>query len=112
MWRKPTATAVAGVSWGLAAADIFAPGVVLLPADGERLLLAVAVCSTLCLMIRCYQRPLGAAYDMGYEAGRRDVILEANRRELSPIKKVPLGLREFNRANLHKTHSQRERQNS
>lgn len=68
---------IAGASWGTVGFDVIDPAE-LLTGQQTGFLLAVAVCSSAFLMMRCYQRPLGVAYDMGYEAGRRDALLEAN----------------------------------
>ena len=57
------------------------PGVPLdMPPNLANLCLAAAVAFTGFVMLRCYQRPLGAAYDLGYKAGRRDAVVEATRR--------------------------------
>lgn len=92
--------------WLAVVADAFS----LLPpwytAGTDRLMIAAAVCGSGRLMLWCYQRPLGAVYQVGYEDGRRDQMREVNRRELSPIRRVAGGVGEFNathRRRLHRT---------
>lgn len=78
MWKKPAAAIGAGLAWGVGVADVI-PGVAL-PTDVARLCVMAAGVLTGFVMLRCYQRPLGAAYDLGYKAGRRDAVVEATRR--------------------------------
>jgi hypothetical protein len=92
--KKMLAVVVAGVAWGVAFADLV-PGV---PITEPMLMVAlsVAICATAYVMMNCYQRPLGDAYTIGYEMGRRDAMLAANRRDVSPIRREPRGLGAFN----------------
>jgi hypothetical protein len=58
---------------------------------------AALICSA-CLALRRHQRPLGAAYELGYDQGRRDAIRDATKRSnVSPIRRVERGLSEFSR---------------
>ena len=42
--------------------------------------LSVALICSACLALQRHQRPLGAAFEMGYECGRRDAIREGTKR--------------------------------
>lgn len=86
------------IVWLAVVADAFS----LLPpwytAGMDRLMIALAVCGSGRLMLWCYQRPLGAVYQVGYEDGRRDQMRDSNPpRNVSPIRRVPGGFSEFNR---------------
>lgn len=60
--------------------------------------LAVALICTACLAMGRHQRPLGSAFELGYDEGRRDAIRELTRRSnVAPIRRVKGGLSEFNR---------------
>lgn len=107
MCHKRLATVVAGIAWGAAFADLL-PGV---PMTSKvfTLALALAIVASAYVMINCYQRPLGDAYEIGYEMGRRDAILTANRRALSPIRRAEHGLGAFNIEALRSKPIRRER---
>lgn len=64
------------------------------------LMLSVALLASACLALSSHQRPLGAAFELGYDMGRRDAIREATQRSsnVSPIRRVKGGLSEFNRS--------------
>ena len=73
-------TAVAGtiIGWGAAAALIFVeqhPRFIL----AQAFFLSVGIVSTVWMLLACRNRPLGAAFELGYEAGRRDALRDANR---------------------------------
>jgi hypothetical protein len=106
MSKKMVATVVAGIAWGVSFCDLI-PSVPLTD-HMFALAMALAVVSTAYVMMHCYQRPLGDAYEIGYEMGRRDAILRANERAVSPIRREPHGLGAFNIAAL-KAKSIRER---
>lgn len=62
-------------------------------------LLSVALICSACLVLQRHQRPLGAAFELGYDMGRRDAIREATARSnVSPIRRAKGGLSEFNRS--------------
>jgi hypothetical protein len=42
--------------------------------------LSVALICSACLVLQRHQRPLGAAFQLGYDLGRRDAIREATQR--------------------------------
>lgn len=42
--------------------------------------LSVALICSACLVLQRHQRPLGAAFELGYECGRRDAIREGTQR--------------------------------
>jgi hypothetical protein len=92
--KKMLAVVVAGVAWGVAFCNLI-PGVPV-TLTMFALALAVAVVASGYVMVHCYQRPLGDAYTIGYEMGRRDAMLAANRRDVSPIRREPRGLGAFN----------------
>lgn len=104
MWKRAAVGAVAGVAWGVAAADLFS----LLPAAYDdslsRFAGFVALAATARLMLWCHNRPIGQAYELGYDRGRRDQMREANRRELSPIRRVAGGVGEFNMTHRRRLH--------
>lgn len=51
------------------------------------LMLGVGAVSSACLALRSHQRPLGAAFELGYEMARRDAIREATKRSnVTPIR--------------------------
>jgi len=55
--------------------------------DGlSRFAAAVAICCTAWLMMQGHQRPIGKAYELGYQAGRRDQMVEANSRPVSQLR--------------------------
>ena len=73
-------TAIAGtiIGWGAAATLIFLeqhPRLIL----AQAFFLAVGIVSSVWMLMACRNRPLGAAFELGYEMGRRDSIREANR---------------------------------
>lgn len=60
--------------------------------------LSLALICSACMALWKHQRPLGAAYEMGYEAGRRDAIREASgrrRANVTPIRRDADGGSEF-----------------
>lgn len=60
--------------------------------------LAVGMVCSACLALQRHQRPLGAAFELGYDEGRRDAIRELTRRSnVSPIRRVKGGLSEYSR---------------
>ena len=59
--------------------------------------LSVAISATSYVALTCHQRPIAQAYELGYEMGRRDAIRDANRRDLSPIRRTPQGLGQSSR---------------
>jgi hypothetical protein len=57
--------------------------------------LSVGLLASACLALRSHQRPLGAAFELGYDMGRRDAIREGTRRtNVAPIRRKG-GLSEF-----------------
>lgn len=78
MWRRRLAAVAATISWGLAATDALAHELTFETASSN-LILSAAIVATAWLMHSSRNRPLGAAYDLGYEAGLRDAMLAANR---------------------------------
>src|SRR5690349_20215205 len=59
--------------------------------------LSVAILSSACMALQKHQRPLGSAFELGYDEGRRDAIRELSRRSnVAPIRRVKGGLSEFN----------------
>jgi len=76
-------TAVAGtvLGWGSAAALIFVvdteanPRAVL----AQAFALGVGIVSVVWMLLACRNRPLGAAFELGYDMGRREAIRDANR---------------------------------
>jgi hypothetical protein len=42
--------------------------------------LSVALICSACLVLQRHQRPLGAAFELGYDLGRRDAIREGTKR--------------------------------
>lgn len=64
-------------------------------------LLSIGLFSSASLVFRRRSAPLGAAFELGYNAGRRDAIREATRHaSVSPIRRVPNGLGAFNREKI------------
>lgn len=60
--------------------------------------LSVAILASACLALRSHQRPLGAAFELGYDMGRRDAIRERTKRtNVAPIRRGKDGLSEFHR---------------
>ena len=98
MWKRVVVIGLAGSAWAVTTLDVIG----LLPAgytDGmDRVVVGVAVCATGKLMLLGHQRPIGAAYDLGYQNGRRDQMRKANTRQqsVSPIRRAPLGVSDFN----------------
>jgi hypothetical protein len=107
MSKKMVATVVAGIAWGVSFSDLI-PGAPLTDRMFA-LAVAIAVVSTAYVMMHCYQRPLGDAYEIGYEMGRRDAILEANRRDVSPMRRDPRTLGTFSIQALKAKSIHRER---
>lgn len=71
-------TVGSAVGWiGGAAVGVLGLGLHTLPA--MMFLLSLAIFCSGALAMRCYQRPLEDAYDLGYSRGRRDAIREATR---------------------------------
>lgn len=59
------------------------------------LVLSVALLASACLALRSHQRPLGAAFELGYDMGRRDAIREGTKRgNVSPLRRKG-GLSEY-----------------
>lgn len=53
----------------------------------QSLALSVALICSACLALQRHQRPLGTAFEMGYDRGRRDAIREASARtKVTPIR--------------------------
>ena len=78
MWAKITAVAGTVIGWGTAGALILLeqhPQYVLLQAFA----LSVGIVSVAWLMLACRNRPLGAAFELGYDQGRRDAMRDTNR---------------------------------
>lgn len=97
MWKKRAATVLAGVTWAAAGTQAM-PGLPYwMSAPGMMFALAVAVSATAYLAMHCYQRPLGEAYELGYERGRRDAMRAANRSSLAPIRRASAGVSQSNR---------------
>lgn len=63
----------------------------------SRFALAAAIAGSFRLMLWTHSRPVAAAYEMGVEQGRREAMRAANRRAVSPIRRAPSGLADFNR---------------
>jgi hypothetical protein len=76
MLGMKVAVAAAAVSWGLALADNV--GLINLDDKQSNFCLAAAITLTACVMTCIRRRPLGAAYDLGYENGRRDAMVQNN----------------------------------
>ena len=92
MWKRKAAVATAGISWGAAASQAM-PGLPYwMSQPGMVFILSVAISSTFYVSLRCHQRPIAQAYELGFEMGRRDAIRDANRRSLSPIRREPHSL--------------------
>lgn len=52
------------------------------------LALSVAILSSACMALERHQRPLGSAFELGYDEGRRDAIRELTRRSnVSPLRR-------------------------
>lgn len=98
MWKRATVIAGTGIAWGVAAADLFNA----LPAAYDdslsRFALGAAIAGSFRLMLWTHTRPIAAAYEMGMNQGRREAIREVNRGTVSPIRRAPSGLADFNRA--------------
>lgn len=82
MWKRIVVRGIATAAW--TATTLNAVGLMPYPDQVDRVVVGIAVCATARLMFWCHQRPLGAAYDLGYEAGRRDQMRKANTRR-API---------------------------
>lgn len=66
------------IGWVAAVANAsFMPGGTL-GVEFTMVALSLAIVATLAIIVNCYQRPLGRAYDLGYHEGRKDAIREAN----------------------------------
>jgi len=76
MMVTKVATVLAGTSWGCAIADVI--GLLDLTPKQSNFALAAAITLTAAVMVCVRRRPLGAAYDLGYEMGRRDAIRSQN----------------------------------
>lgn len=50
--------------------------------------LSVALLSSACLVLQRHQRPLGAAFELGYDMGRRDAMRDANKSNVTPIRRT------------------------
>jgi len=58
--------------------------------------LSVALLSSACMALQRHQRPLGSAFELGYDEGRRDAIRELTRRSnVSPLRRPKVS--EFDR---------------
>lgn len=98
MWKRMTAVGLAGTGWAITTADALS---LLPPGDHDslaRLAVGVAICASAQLMLWCHERPIAQAFDLGYYRGRRDQMREVNARPLSPIRRTPKGLGEFDRS--------------
>jgi hypothetical protein len=76
--RRIVTSTVAGIGWALALLDVV--GVVDLSIKQSQFALGVAMTLTAGVVLCVRRRPIGAAYDMGYAAGRRDAIRESSAR--------------------------------
>jgi hypothetical protein len=76
MVRTKVAMVLAGAGWVSALADML--GALDLSTKQSNFCLAAAVTLTAGVMLCVRRRPLGAAYDLGYENGRRDALLTNN----------------------------------
>ena len=91
----------ASVGWGGAVLNIaFTPFSLERGLLVSMTLLSLAIVCTAKLIVSHHQRPMAAAFNLGYEQGRRDSIREATRRaaQVPTIGQVPNGwLGEVNR---------------
>lgn len=86
MWRKRVAVVVASVAWGAAGSHAL-PGLPYwMSPPGMVFVLSVAICATMYAALKCHQRPIAVAFDLGYEMGRREAIRDMNRRDPSPLR--------------------------
>ena len=69
---RATTAVIAGIGWAVAALDML--GVLDLTFEQSNFALCAAVALTAGVMLCIRRRPLGTAYDMGYEHGRRDAV--------------------------------------
>jgi hypothetical protein len=76
MMGTKVAAALAATGWGLALADNV--GLINLDDKQSNFCLAAAITLTAWAMMCKRRRPLGAAYDLGYENGRRDAMVQNN----------------------------------
>lgn len=76
MWSSRCAGVGAVVGWAVAVLD--AAVMVDLTPEVSRLALAAGISLTMWVMLCLRRRPLGQAYDLGYEHGRRDGIRAGN----------------------------------
>ena len=85
-------TTVGAVSgWTLAVLTWLAPSVPYEDTVPAMLLcLSVALLCSACLVLQRHQRPLGAAFEMGYDQGRKDAIRDATVRagNVSPMRRT------------------------
>lgn len=90
--RRSTVMSATGATagWGIALAD--AIGLIHLTLAQSQLALGAGMTLTAGIMLCVRRRPLGAAYDLGYEEGRRDAmrgpgggrVLQLHKRDLEP----------------------------
>ena len=73
---KTIATITAAAAWLAAAADMM--GLLDLTLEQSQFALCVALAMSAGVMLCIRRRPLGDAYDMGYENGRRDALRASN----------------------------------
>jgi hypothetical protein len=81
--------AIAGtvIGWGSAAGLIFIDTITQAHVLAQALMLGVGIVSTAWLMLCCRNRPMSAAFELGYEMGRRDALRERNEpRRVAPIR--------------------------
>jgi hypothetical protein len=80
MWRKYVASAAGTVAWGMLLADAVSEQFELDPA-GSNFILGVGCLALSWIMLCARNRPVAAAYELGFERGRREVMLAANGRD-------------------------------
>jgi hypothetical protein len=76
MVRTKVTALLAAAGWAFSVVDML--GVIDLSAKQSNFCLAAAAVLTAMVMLCVRRRPLGAAYDLGYENGRRDALLTNN----------------------------------
>jgi hypothetical protein len=81
--------AIAGtvIGWGSAAGLIFIDSIAQAHVLAQAFMLSVGIVSVFWLFLTCRRRPMSAAFELGYEMGRRDALRERNR----PRRVTPLG---------------------
>lgn len=88
MFVKAGTMAGAVLGWGTAVV-VALTGVLSFERENAVMMVALSVatvCSA-CLALQRHQRPLGSAFELGYEEGRRDAIRELTRRSnVTPIR--------------------------